>query len=143
MNGCFRWLAAAVIIAAAIPVNGQLEFSPLRGPIPVPTPSSVPYHAGQHGLGTDVLLGIMKIYETGLRPGMSRGCPCIPSCSHYMVIAVQTHGAFIGTIVGLERLLHETGEIHHGNTVLTPEGYKICDPIDNNTFWWHNQPDDE
>jgi len=87
---------------------------------------------------TDTALGLMAIYSNLLHPGISRGCPSHPSCSHYMKSAVIRFGVPTGIILGLERLLHETGELYHGFPISTPDGVKIYDPLDNNVFWWHN-----
>jgi len=86
----------------------------------------------------DLALGYMKLYSALLHRGMSRGCPSYPSCSRYMTQAVIQFGGPVGIVLGLERLLHETGEIHHGTAVSTPHGLKVYDPLDSNTFWWHN-----
>ncbi|MGB3975235.1 MAG: membrane protein insertion efficiency factor YidD [bacterium] len=83
-----------------------------------------------------VCKGTMTFYSTVLRPVISTGCYCHPSCSEYMALAIQTHGFPIGLILGLERLLHEYGEYQYGKVVLTPEGWRIYDPVDSNTSWW-------
>ena len=58
----------------------------------------------------------------------------------YMYESIHRYGAPVGIVLGLERLLHETGEVHHGTSILTPLGYRTYDPLENNTFWWDNSP---
>ncbi len=47
----------------------------------------------------------VRIYQWTISPLLPKVCRYTPSCSHYMVEAVQTHGAFKGTWLGLRRLL--------------------------------------
>jgi len=84
----------------------------------------------------ETVLGMMDFYKKCLQPAISRGCPSLPSCSSYMILSIHSKGFTIGIVLGLERLIHESGEMHHGNIVETEHGLKILDPIDNNTFWW-------
>ena len=85
---------------------------------------------------SDLSVGIIHLYGVYLRPALSRGCPCTPSCSEYMLQAIHETGFPIGYVLGLERLLHETGEIHHGLIIQTGQGFRVFDPLENNTFWW-------
>ena len=84
----------------------------------------------------DLFRGGIAIYNTALQPGISSGCPSIPSCSEYMTQAISELGLPMGLIIGLERLLHESGELHHGVVIKTNEGPRVVDPVENNTFWW-------
>lgn len=88
------------------------------------------------GYLTDAFEGAFILYKRFLHTAVSRGCPSYPSCSRYMAEAVRRFGFAAGLILGLERLLHETGELNAGRVIMTPEGPKIFDPIENNTFWW-------
>lgn len=90
---------------------------------------------------SDLFQGAFILYSRFLHPAVSRGCPSFPSCSRYMAEAVREFGSVAGLILGLERLLHETGELDAGRIIMTPEGPRVFDPIENNTFWWKsNEP---
>lgn len=104
--------------------------------------NTMPDGSGNGSFVSDAALGLMAIYSGVLHPGISRGCPSYPSCSRYMKAAIIQYGVPLGIVLGLERLLHETGELHRGTPVTTPEGIKIYDPLDNNTFWWHKSIND-
>ncbi|MBN1880098.1 membrane protein insertion efficiency factor YidD [bacterium] len=88
------------------------------------------------GYFKDLINGSVKIYGDVLRPAVSSGCPSYPPCSQYMIDAVTERGFPLGLIIGLERLLHEYGEMHSGTVITTPDGPRIYDPLENNTFWW-------
>jgi putative component of membrane protein insertase Oxa1/YidC/SpoIIIJ protein YidD len=81
----------------------------------------------------------MAFYSNVLRPVISSGCPCYPSCSEYMTQALLEYGFPAGLILGLERLLHEYGEFHYGTMIQTSRGLRLYDPIENNTFWWKSK----
>lgn len=81
----------------------------------------------------------MVFYSNVLRPVISSGCPCYPSCSEYMAQAILEYGFPAGLVLGLERLLHEYGEFHYGITIHTSRGLRLYDPIENNTFWWRSK----
>jgi putative component of membrane protein insertase Oxa1/YidC/SpoIIIJ protein YidD len=85
---------------------------------------------------SNTFLFIVTAYQRSLNPVVSRGCPSYPSCSQYMRNAVQTLGVPMGIIVGLGRMLHESGEIHYGTVIQTDSGYRLYDTLQNNTFWW-------
>ncbi|MBN1550961.1 membrane protein insertion efficiency factor YidD [bacterium] len=78
----------------------------------------------------------IQMYRRFLSPSISSGCPCYPSCSNYMELALIKYGLVRGMIIGMERLLREPGEIMHGTVIITDTGPKIYDPIEANTYWW-------
>jgi putative membrane protein insertion efficiency factor len=67
----------------------------------------------------DVLLFLIKIYQRTLSPalpvifGSACGCRFSPTCSHYTAGAIRTHGAILGTLLGLVRLVKCT-PLHPG-----------------------------
>lgn len=65
------------------------------------------------------LLGLLWIYQHTLSPvlpvvlGPSCGCRFSPTCSHYAVEAVRTHGAILGALLAARRLL-KCSPLHPG-----------------------------
>ena len=53
-----------------------------------------------------VLLGLVRFYRTHLSP-LKRGHTCrfVPTCSEYALEAIETHGALLGGLMTLWRLL--------------------------------------
>lgn len=47
----------------------------------------------------------VRIYQLTISPFLPPACRYYPSCSHYMIQAVQKHGAIKGVFYGLRRLL--------------------------------------
>jgi putative component of membrane protein insertase Oxa1/YidC/SpoIIIJ protein YidD len=65
-------------------------------------------------------------------------CPMTPSCSRYALTAIQRHGAFMGWIMACDRLMRcGRDELKHSPTVMTRNGVRCRDTVDNNDFWWH------
>jgi len=51
------------------------------------------------------LIGIVRLYQLTLSPLLGRHCRFQPTCSHYSVEALQTHGAARGSWLTVRRIL--------------------------------------
>ncbi|MBL8429229.1 MAG: membrane protein insertion efficiency factor YidD [Dechloromonas sp.] len=51
-----------------------------------------------------LVIGLVRIYQYAISPFLGRSCRHVPSCSSYMVEAVQKYGAFRGGWLGLKRV---------------------------------------
>ncbi len=47
----------------------------------------------------------VRIYQMTISPWLPPACRYFPSCSAYMIQAVERHGVFKGVLLGLKRLL--------------------------------------
>ena len=52
-----------------------------------------------------VLVGMIRVYQVVISPMTGPTCKYYPSCSHYAVTAIRTHGALRGTGLALWRIL--------------------------------------
>ena len=52
-----------------------------------------------------VLVGMIRVYQVVISPMTGPTCKYYPSCSHYAVAAIRTHGALRGTGLALWRIL--------------------------------------
>ena len=52
-----------------------------------------------------VLILLVRAYQVTLSPLFSGCCRFEPSCSNYMIEAIQVHGALKGALLGVWRLL--------------------------------------
>jgi len=56
-------------------------------------------------LPVTVLVGMIRVYQVVISPMTGPTCKYYPSCSHYAVQAIRTHGALRGTGLALWRIL--------------------------------------
>ncbi|WP_425955557.1 membrane protein insertion efficiency factor YidD [Xylanimonas sp. McL0601] len=57
------------------------------------------------GIPASVLVGMIRVYQVVISPMTGPTCKYYPSCSHYAVQAIRTHGALRGTGLALWRIL--------------------------------------
>lgn len=51
------------------------------------------------------IIALVRLYQLTLSPIFGRQCRFQPTCSHYMIQAVEKYGALRGTAKGLWRIL--------------------------------------
>ena len=68
------------------------------------------------------LIALVRGYQVALSPMMGGACRFEPSCSNYMIEALNVHGAIKGTLLGLWRILrcHPWGD--YGYDPVPPRG---------------------
>lgn len=52
-----------------------------------------------------LLLALLHFYKANISPLLPPSCRYQPTCSEYMMIAVERHGALKGFLMGMARLL--------------------------------------
>jgi len=52
-----------------------------------------------------LLIGLVRFYQYLLSPFLGNHCRFYPSCSHYAVEAIETHGVLRGFWMALRRIL--------------------------------------
>jgi uncharacterized protein len=53
---------------------------------------------------TSVFIALIKAYQLALSPFFGQQCRFTPSCSHYAIMALQTHGVLKGMWLTVKRL---------------------------------------
>ena len=61
--------------------------------------------AGSCGLSARVLIGCIRIYQAAIAPYLPDCCRFTPTCSHYGVEALRTHGFWKGSLLTVWRVL--------------------------------------
>lgn len=51
-----------------------------------------------------LLIALVKCYQKGISPLFPPTCRYVPTCSSYMIQAIERHGALKGFLMGLGRL---------------------------------------
>lgn len=52
-----------------------------------------------------ILITIVKMYQKFISPLYKPSCRYYPTCSSYMIQAIERHGAFKGLLMGIARIL--------------------------------------
>ena len=52
-----------------------------------------------------IVMGMLKLYQLTISPLLGPCCRFYPSCSNYMIGAIETHGVCRGIWLGVKRLL--------------------------------------
>jgi uncharacterized protein len=52
-----------------------------------------------------VAIGLVRLYQRGISPLLGKNCRFQPTCSHYMIEAIEKYGFFIGVSKGIWRIL--------------------------------------
>ena len=92
--------------------------------------------APQSSPGQKVTEGLIRIFQKYISPVDGDRCPCYPTCSQYGVEAIRKHGALVGTVMTIDRLIHESDEIRRVPVIRIYGSYRYYDPVENNDFWW-------
>ena len=96
----------------------------------------------QHGVKTRkrrspfswFFLAGIRAFRKMVSPIDNKQCPSYPSCSSYGLMALKKHGAFWGTMLTIDRLIHEPSESRLSTYVIIDGRKKIYDPLEANDF---------
>ncbi len=106
--------------------------------------SSSRNHQAQHK-GTSVATGffttLITFFQKAISPVDGDRCPSYPTCAAYSKQAYEKHGALLGTLMTVDRLIHETSESKFSPTVEVYGVRRIYDPVSANEFWNREQRD--
>jgi len=83
-----------------------------------------------------------RFFQTFISPVDGPRCSMVPTCSVYAVRAADQHGFFLGTLLTVDRLLHEVEPDFHTKPKRIGKRLRWHDPVEDNTFWWHLETND-
>ncbi|MDR2465646.1 MAG: membrane protein insertion efficiency factor YidD [Streptococcaceae bacterium] len=52
-----------------------------------------------------ILISLVRGYQKFISPMTPKSCRYYPTCSSYMIQAIEKHGGFLGTLMGCARIL--------------------------------------
>ena len=80
----------------------------------------------------------IRFFQQYLSGADGHRCPMTPSCSRYALQAMQRHGALKGWIMACDWLMRcGRDELRLSPSVITRDGIRCQDPLNNNDFWLH------
>ena len=96
---------------------------------PAPSGESTPDGGG-------LVAAAIGFYRRHVSPIDGDRCPMYPSCSQYSQDAVHKHGLTMGWIMTCDRLLRcGRDEVSVAPRIMTNNGWRCYDPVENNDFW--------
>lgn len=97
----------------------------------------------ESGAATHPLSATIQFYQGPLNhlDAVRMGeCPMYPSCSQYGLESIQKHGALMGWIMTMDRLMRcGRDEIRLSPPVIVDGRLKSYDPLEKNDFWRRDQ----
>ena len=86
-------------------------------------------------MSSPFFISLLNFFSTVISPVDGDRCPSYPTCAAYSREAYQKHGAFLGTLMTVDRLFHEADESRFSPTVVVYGVGRIYDPVSANEFW--------
>ncbi|UCG13647.1 MAG: membrane protein insertion efficiency factor YidD [Deltaproteobacteria bacterium] len=128
------WMLVAILtpfhLAAEDSMNGPWEWTAERSR-PVRHQELHQNHSPATGLFTSLLSFFQKV----ISPVDGSRCPSYPTCAAYSKQAYEKHGAVLGTLMTVDRLIHEPSESQFSLQVEVHGARRIYDPVAANEFW--------
>jgi putative component of membrane protein insertase Oxa1/YidC/SpoIIIJ protein YidD len=127
-----QFAKAPRVLAAEDPMNGPWDSQVHR--------SSANKHNEQtnSSIASGFFTSLLTFFSEVISPVDGDRCPSYPTCAAYSKEAYQKHGAFVGTLMTVDRLFHEADEYRFSPTVKVYGVYRIYDPVSANEYWKRN-----
>lgn len=71
------------------------------------------------------LTWLVRGYQKHISPHLGANCRFHPTCSQYMIEAIEVHGAFKGAVMGLWRILRCNPFCKGGYDPVPPKAHKM------------------
>lgn len=89
----------------------------------------------KNSIATAPARGLIKFYQKQISPAIGSRCSLYPSCSHYAMQALKTHGV-VGIGAMGDRFIREPDVVKYGKDPKNINGHiKYCDPLSNHDWW--------
>lgn len=102
--------------------------------------------SGQKGKPTHVAQMGIRFYRNFISPVIGARCGMEPSCSSFSYKAYAQYGFVVGTLMTVDRLLHERDEYTVSPVVCSKKDIEgncmellTYDPPESNVFWWKTE----
>ena len=126
-----------VLWATGVPA-GEAE-DPLHGPWDSPAYRKLVQEQKSTTRNTSMtspfFTSLLSFFSQVISPVDGDRCPSYPTCAAYSKEAYQKHGAFLGTLLTVDRLIHEADEPSFSPTVEVYGVRRIYDPVSANEIW--------
>ncbi|MFH1626338.1 MAG: membrane protein insertion efficiency factor YidD [Pseudomonadota bacterium] len=140
----YVFLLFLILIYAELPTFAGVD--PFRGPWGEASfverdlnNQAISERVGDESTLSRVLIRGIKFFQEVISPVDGDRCPMYPTCSEYGSQAIRKHGAFLGSIMIADRLIHERDEMRYAPRVIVHGTYRYYDPVEYNDFWFNKK----
>lgn len=77
----------------------------------------------------------VRFFQNYISPVDGPRCPMYPTCSAYARQALAKHGPWLGTMLTVDRLIHENEPQEWQHVIRVGDHDRYHDPLSNNDFW--------
>lgn len=105
------------------------------GPWQAPKSGHATAPAGRNN-GLNPLQSAVHFFQKYISPVDGPRCRMYPTCSAYALQALDKHGPLVGTMMTVDRLLHESDPREHRHPVRVGDRVRFYDSVENNDFWF-------
>jgi len=109
----------------------------MRAPTVVPLPSSGATPTTSMSAPAQVLDLSLRFFQQVISPVDGARSTMYPTGSAYARQALRKHGALVGTVLSIERLMHEGNEAQVAPRIRKHGIWRTHDPVEANDWWWH------
>jgi uncharacterized protein len=116
------------------------QSNPMRAP-------KAPHSVTQPAPGTSVpsppaaaLDAYVRFFQQVISPLDGARSTMFPTGSAYARQAIKKHGALLGTVMTVERLMHEGNESQIAPRIRKHDLWRTHDPVEANDWWWYGPP---
>ena len=88
-----------------------------------------------HSTAKGIFPSLLTFFSKVISPVDGDRCPSYPTCAAYSKQAYQEHGTLFGTLMTVDRLIHEASEARFSPEVEIHGVRRIYDPVSANEFW--------
>jgi len=110
----------------------------MRAPSTLQRPTRPAASAPEGTLPAQVLDAALRFFQQVISPVDGARSMMYPTGSAYARQAIKKHGALIGTILTIERLMHEGNEDQVSPRIRKYGRWRVYDPVEANDWWWYS-----
>ncbi len=112
----------------------EFDSTPIRQPEVKTANTDITRREKRRSLFSWMFLAGISTFRKIVSPIDNRNCPSYPACSSYGLQAYKKYGPFWGTMLTLDRLIHEPSEARLSPYIIIKGRRKIYDPLEANDF---------
>ena len=117
------------------------EANPMRAPVLPRRTERQASPVTDSSLPARVFDAYLRFFQQVISPVDGARSTMYPTGSAYARQALNKHGAFLGTLLTLDRLMHEGNEEQVSPRIKKYGLWRVYDPVEANDWWWYAPED--